>query len=93
MTRCVVFALQRIASAMKLQTLFAVVAVLGGCTYDPSYPDRPAFDWNAPRIEIVSPARGTVAGDVTQVVVTGTASDDQAVASVFVNGVPAVMNS
>jgi hypothetical protein len=72
--------------------LFALVAVCVGCADDPYDPGAPAIDRNAPRVEIVSPARGTIAGDVTHVLVTGRASDDSGtVASVTVNGVPAVL--
>src|SRR5262245_52699104 len=73
---------------MKLQTLFAVVAVCVGCADHPYDPDAPAFDRNAPRVHIISPARGAIAGDVTHVLVSGTASDDVGVKSVAVNGVP-----
>ncbi|HEY5946868.1 MAG TPA: hypothetical protein VIV40_15300 [Kofleriaceae bacterium] len=76
---------------MKLQTLFAVVAVLGGCAVDDKDPEAPAFDRNAPRVDIVTPARGTIAGDVATVHVTGTASDDVGIESVKVNGVPAAV--
>ncbi|CAN5873237.1 hypothetical protein BH11MYX3_BH11MYX3_34550 [soil metagenome] len=57
-------------------------------------PDAPAIDPTAPRIHITSPERGTFAGEVTSVVVTGTAIDDSGtVTSVTVNGVPAVLEA
>lgn len=79
---------------MRHQTLFAVVAVVGGCSVDSKEPDDFVLDRSAPRVEIVSPARGTIAGDVTHVLVTGTASDDSGVvASVTVNGVTATLGA
>lgn len=78
---------------MKHHTLFAVAAVLAGCADQPFEPDAPAFDRNAPRIRIESPARGAVEGDVTRVRVSGTASDDLGVASVTVNGVDAALGA
>jgi hypothetical protein len=56
-------------------------------------PDAPAIDPNAPRVHITSPARGTFAGDVKLVTVTGTALDDTGVNSVTVNGVPATLDA
>lgn len=76
---------------MKLSTLFAVTAVFVGCADHPYEPDAPAFDRNAPSVQIASPTRGTIAGDVTHVLVTGSASDDLGVTSVTVNGVPAAL--
>jgi hypothetical protein len=77
---------------MKLQTLFAVGAVLVGCSFEDKEPSGPAFDRDAPRVHIESPERGTIAGDVRLVHVTGTASDEGAVvAAVTVNGVPATL--
>ncbi len=76
---------------MKYQTLFAV-AVVGACSFESKPPDDFVLDRNAPSVEIESPIRGTIAGDVTHVLVTGTASDDRGVvASVTVNGVPATL--
>jgi hypothetical protein len=84
--------LQRSASAMKSQPLFAVVAVFAGCSFETVEPDDETLDRSAPRVEIMSPQRGTIAGDVTHVLVTGTASDDSGVVeSVTVNGVPAAL--
>lgn len=72
-------------------TLFALAIALAGCTVD-SVDDAPAFDHDAPRVRIETPARGTAAGDVTHVLVTGTVSDDSgSVASLTVNGVAAVL--
>ncbi|CAN5459462.1 hypothetical protein BH11MYX1_BH11MYX1_33220 [soil metagenome] len=75
-------------------TLFAAlatIAALTGCTDHAYDPNGPAIDPNAPKIHITSPERGAIAGDVHTVTVTGTASDDTAVASVTVNGVPAAL--
>ena len=84
--------LQRTASAMKHQTLFAVVGVFAGCSFSSKEPDPPAFDRDAPRVHIVSPARGAIAGDVTHVLVSGTAADESgSLASVTVNGVAATL--
>jgi hypothetical protein len=75
---------------MNLLPLFSLGALVVGCAVEPKDPSGPALDRDAPRVHIVSPARGTIAGDVTRVLVTGTANDDSgAVASVTVNGVPA----
>lgn len=79
---------------MKHQTLFAVVVALGGCSVDSKEPDDFVLDRSAPSVEIDSPARGTIAGDVTHVLVTGTASDDSGVVpSVTVNGVAATFGA
>ncbi len=86
-----VLALQRSALAMKYTPLFVVAALFVGCADDPYDPNRPAFDANAPRVHIVSPARGTFAGDVTQMVVTGTVNDDSGRVTVTINGVPAAV--
>jgi len=76
---------------MRTHSIIALGLVAGsliGC--DQEYdPDAPAIDPNAPRVHIISPARGTFAGDVAMVTVTGTAFDDEAVSSVTVNGVTA----
>jgi len=76
---------------MRTHSIIALGLVAGsliGC--DQEYdPDAPAIDPNAPRVHITSPARGTFAGDVAMVTVTGTAFDDEAVSSVTVNGVTA----
>jgi len=75
-----------------------IIVLLGGvgvavaaCSDQPYDPDPPAIDPNAPSIHITSPARGTFAGDVPTLVVTGTATDDTQVASVEVNGVAATL--
>jgi len=80
---------------MRTTSLFAfvlasgvAVSTLTAC--DQEYdPDAPAIDPNAPRIRLVSPARGSFAGDVTHVTVTGYATDDEGVTSVTINGVSA----
>jgi hypothetical protein len=73
--------------------LFAIlgIAALAGCTDKPYDPNAPAIDPTAPRVHITTPERGTIAGDVHTVTVTGTATDDTAVASVTVNDVPATL--
>jgi hypothetical protein len=72
-----------------------VVGVLGtgltACADHPYDPDAPAVDPDAPRVHITTPARGTFAGDVRSLVVTGTATDDSQVAQVQVNGVDATL--
>ena len=67
------------------------IAALAGCTDKPYDPNAPAIDPTAPRVHITTPERGTIAGDVHTVTVTGTATDDTAVASVTVNDVPATL--
>jgi hypothetical protein len=70
----------------------ALIFSLGAaCSDHPYDPDAPAIDPTAPTVHITSPDRGAVAGDVHTVTVTGTASDDTAVASVTVNGVVAAL--
>ena len=68
----------------------ALILVAGACdnAYDP---DAPAIDPNAPKVHIVTPALGTIAGDVHTVTVSGTSTDDTAVTSVTVNDVPATL--
>jgi len=67
------------------------LGALTGCSDHPYDPDAPAIDPNAPSVHITSPARGTFAGDVPMLLVTGTATDDTHVASVEVNGAPAAL--
>jgi hypothetical protein len=71
-------------------TLFTLIA-LTACSDHAYDPDGPAIDPNAPVVHITSPDRGSIQGDVHTVVVTGTATDDTAVASVTVNDVPAAV--
>ena len=73
--------------------LAALVSLTAGC--DSEYdPNAPAIDPTAPRIHITTPERGTFAGDVSSVVVAGTAIDDSGVVtSVTVNGVAAVVEA
>lgn len=66
---------------------------LAGCSDHPYDPNAPAVDPNAPVVHITSPDRGFFAGDVQVVTVTGTATDDTAVASVTVNDTPATLNA
>ncbi|MEO8704279.1 MAG: hypothetical protein ABI867_29770 [Kofleriaceae bacterium] len=65
----------------------AAVCALTAC--DNPYEGGAAIDPNAPRVHILSPERGTFAGDVATVEVKGTATDDTLVTSVEVNGVTA----
>jgi len=75
---------------LKLLARIALVAHLAGCADQAYDPDAPAIDPTAPRVHITSPTRGTNAGDVKTLTVTGTASDDSGeIASVTVNDVPA----
>lgn len=66
-----------------------VPAALCACADDPYDPDAPAIDPTAPRIHITSPERGTFAGEVGKIAVTGVATDDTMVTAVEVNGVAA----
>ncbi len=72
--------------------LGALIGPLAACDA-PYDPDAPALDPHAPRIRILSPERGTFAGDVATVEVRGTAIDDNMVTSVTVNGVAAVVDT
>jgi hypothetical protein len=77
---------------MRHFTTLALITVgLAACADNAYDPDAPAIDPNAPRVRITSPVRGTIAGNVQTVTVTGTATDDSGVASVTVNGVPATL--
>jgi hypothetical protein len=77
---------------MKPTTLLPVLAIWVGCADHAYDPDAPAIDPHAPRVHIISPVRGTIAGDVATIAVTGTASDDSGVVtSVTVNGAHAVL--
>lgn len=79
-------------NAISLLGLLLASSSLIAC--DQEYdPDAPAIDPNAPRVRITSPARGTFAGDVSQITVKGIAIDDQAVTSVVVNGVTAAVQA
>jgi hypothetical protein len=69
-----------------------LIATLVACA-DPSDPDSPAIDPGAPRVHITAPERGTFAGDVATVEVQGTASDDELVTAVTVNGVAAAVEA
>lgn len=81
----------RISSFVALALASGVaVSTLSAC--DQEYnPDAPAIDPNAPRVRIVSPIRGSFAGDVTHVMVTGYATDNEGVTSVQVNGIDAAL--
>ncbi|HEX3758097.1 MAG TPA: hypothetical protein VHW23_05305 [Kofleriaceae bacterium] len=68
-----------------------LAGALIGCADHPYDPGAPAIDPAAPRVHIVTPARGTFAGDVQMLTVTGTATDDTGVAGVQVNGIDAAL--
>jgi len=79
-----------------LKKSYALIALLGAvAACDDAYdPDAPAIDPNAPRVHITTPMRGTNAGDVGMVTVTGTVSDDSGeIAEVKVNDVVATVGS
>ncbi|HEY1554520.1 MAG TPA: hypothetical protein VGF94_06765 [Kofleriaceae bacterium] len=73
--------------------LIAALTALTACADHPYDPGQPAVDPNAPVVTITTPSVGTFAGDVQTLAVTGTATDDQAVASVQVNGVAAALQA
>jgi hypothetical protein len=76
---------------MRAIKLVALIA-FAGCSDNAYDPDAPAIDPNAPRVRITSPARGTIAGDVKTVTVSGTATDDSGVIeSVVVNDTVATL--
>lgn len=78
----------------NLIKLFAVVASVSAVACDNPYdPNGPAIDPNAPRVHITTPARGTIAGDVKTVTVTGTVTDESGVDTVKVNDVSATVAS
>jgi hypothetical protein len=78
---------------MRHAKLVALIA-FAACADNAYDPDAPAIDPNAPRVHITSPARGTIAGDVKTIAVSGTATDDSGkIASVTVNGVAAQVNA
>jgi hypothetical protein len=76
----------------KLWFLGLAVA-LTACSDHPYDPGAPAIDPTAPSIHITSPARGTFAGNVKTLVVSGTASDDTGLAQVQVNGIEATIDA
>lgn len=81
-----------IARFGALALVGSLIASLAACDA-PYDPEHPALDPNAPRIRILSPERGTFAGDVSTVEVRGTVLDDGIVTSVVVNAVHAVVNA
>lgn len=76
----------------KLATIALALISFVACD-DPYDGSGPAFDPDAPRVHITSPERGTFTGATETVIVTGTAEDDEAVASVEVNGIPATLDA
>jgi hypothetical protein len=76
-----------------LGLITASTGALAACSDHLYDPGAPAIDPDAPSIRIASPPRGTFAGNVKTLVVTGTATDDSRVASVQVNGVEATLDS
>jgi hypothetical protein len=77
----------------KLWCLGLIVGSLTACSDHPYDPGAPAIDPTAPRIHITSPRRGTFAGNVKTLVVSGTANDDTQLAQVLVNGVEATIDA
>jgi hypothetical protein len=77
----------------KLWCLGLIVGSLTACSDHPYDPGAPAIDPTAPRIHITSPRRGTFAGNVKTLVVSGTATDDTQLAQVLVNGVEATIDA
>jgi hypothetical protein len=76
---------------LALATIYVGIVGVAACSDHAYNPNGPAADPNAPTIHITTPARGSFAGDVQTVTVTGTATDDHAVVSVTVNDVPATL--
>jgi hypothetical protein len=73
-----------------LATVLGATALIA-CSDHPYDPSGPAIDPAAPRVHITSPARGSFAGNVAALVVTGTATDDAGVTQVQVNGIDAAL--
>jgi hypothetical protein len=79
-----------------VSTLCLAPALLAGtgCADHPyTGGDGPAVDPNAPVVHILTPDRGAIAGAVSTVTVTGTATDDVGVTSLTINGVAATVGS
>jgi hypothetical protein len=76
---------------LRIFATLGLAAALSGCADHPYDPGAPAIDPTAPRVHILAPARGTFAGGVQTLTVTGIAIDDGGVASVQVNGVAAML--
>jgi hypothetical protein len=76
---------------MRNLAIIAIGLVLVGCSDNPYDPNGPAIDPNAPRVHITTPTRGTIAGDVQTVTVSGTVSGKNKITSVTVDDMDAVV--
>jgi hypothetical protein len=76
---------------MRNLAIIAIGLGLVGCSDNPYDPNGPAIDPNAPRVHITTPTRGTIAGDVQTVTVSGTVSSKNKITSVTVDDVDAVV--
>ncbi|MGE5181453.1 MAG: hypothetical protein ACM31C_05305 [Acidobacteriota bacterium] len=75
--------------AGKVALGLALGLALVGCSDNPYDPNAPVIDPNAPRVHITSPKRGTIAGDIHTITVTGTVESKNQISSVTVDGVAA----
>jgi len=75
---------------MRRLLAVGLLAVIG-CSDNPYDPNAPAVDPNAPKIHITSPKRGTIAGDVKTLTVTGTVQATNKLDSVMVDDVAATV--
>ncbi len=74
-----------------MRLLAVGLVALIGCSDNPYDPNAPAVDPNAPKIHITSPKRGTIAGDVQTLTVTGTVETKNKLDSVTVDDVAATV--
>lgn len=74
-----------------MRLLAVGLLALIGCSDNPYDPNAPAVDPSAPKVHITSPKRGTVAGDVKTLTVTGTVVATNKLSSVTVDDVPATV--
>ncbi|MEZ4368139.1 MAG: hypothetical protein R2939_17940 [Kofleriaceae bacterium] len=78
--------------AHLLAAPLSLLALAVGCA--DQVPEEPGVvDIKAPKILVTQPERGAVVGDVDTIAVEGTVTDDQGVAAVVVNGVPATVEA